>query len=219
MGVRLLGGLDDGVSSTALGINNTGQAVGQSFTPDSYGVHAFNTGPNGVGMRDLGTLGGALRYAYSINDSGQVVGLSRLTAAGGVGETYHAFITGPNGAGMRGLGALGGDYSSASGINEAGVVGVYSLFGSNPDALRHAFITGPDGVGMTDLNLLVKVPDDFLLINAVDINNQGQVIAIGVIPEPESYIMLLAGANECVGAGSVFAQRASIGELFVLSAG
>ena len=89
---------------------------------------------------------------------------------------------------------MGGGVTDAQPINDAGqVVGAYSPPGSAPHAFRHAFITGPDGVGITDLNLLVKVPDDYLLIQAVDINNKGQVIAIGVVPEPESYIMLLAG--------------------------
>jgi probable HAF family extracellular repeat protein len=140
-------------------------------------------------MRDLGTLGGEQSNAFAINDAGQVAGAAQTAS-----NEWHALITGPNGEGMRDLGTLGGDYSSASGINDAGqVVGAYSPPGSAPDASRHAFITGPDGVGMTDLNSLVKVPDDFLLIEAVDINNQGQVIAIGVIPEPEAYALFLAG--------------------------
>ena len=41
--------------------------------------HAFITGPNGVGMTDLGTLSESSDYnsssqAYGINDAGQVVG-------------------------------------------------------------------------------------------------------------------------------------------------
>jgi hypothetical protein len=58
----------------------------------------------------------------------------------------------------------------------------------------HAFVTGPDGVGMTDLNSLVSLPNDIYLYRAMGINNHGQMIADGLfIPEPETYVMLLAG--------------------------
>ena len=140
MGVTLLGGLDGGARSVAFSINNAGQVVGESFTPDNFGVHAFITGPNGVGMRDLGTLGGtALSTAFGINDAGQVVGDSNTTVSS---FTRRPFITGPNGEGMRDLGTLGGrenENSHASDINDAGQVVGSSI---------HAFITGPNGVGI-----------------------------------------------------------------------
>ena len=50
----------------------------------------------GVGMRDLGTLGGFESYAGGINYAGQVVGYSETA-----GGADHAFITGPDGMGMR----------------------------------------------------------------------------------------------------------------------
>ena len=45
------------VTVYALGINDAGQVVGSSITA-AGAQHAFITGPNGVGMTDLGTLGG-----------------------------------------------------------------------------------------------------------------------------------------------------------------
>ena len=175
-----------GYHSFGWGINDAGQVVGESYTSTTAAgkLHAFITGPDGVGMRDLGTLGGNDSFPTGVNDAGQVVGAARAAD-----NEWHGFITGPNGAGMRDLGTS----IRPSGINDAGEVAGQLFFRETPDVQSHAVITGPNGVGITDLNSLVKVPDDFLLINAVDINNEGQVIAIGVIPEPESYAMFLAG--------------------------
>jgi probable HAF family extracellular repeat protein len=55
--------------SHAFDINDVGQVVGYSET--TAGVHAFITGPNGVGMTDLGTLGGLNSSAAGINYSGR----------------------------------------------------------------------------------------------------------------------------------------------------
>jgi hypothetical protein len=57
----------------------------------------------------------------------------------------------------------------------------------------HAFITGPDGAGMMDPTSLVDVPDGVILTDAHDINNSGQFLAAGTIPEPETYALFLAG--------------------------
>jgi probable HAF family extracellular repeat protein len=175
--------LDKGVGTWAYGINNAGQVVGTFL--DNQGDHAFITGANGTGIRDLGTLGGRDSVAYDINNAGQVVGYSNTS-----GGTQHAFITGPDGAGMSDLAPLGGSSSVAFAINDAGeVVGGYQV----APGRFHAFVTGPDGVGMTDLNSLVSLPNDIYLDSAWGINNHGQVIATGLVPEPETYVMLLAG--------------------------
>lgn len=64
---------------------------------------------------DLGTLGGNYSQAYSINNSGQVVGVATL-----VGGQEHAFLY-QNGS-MVDLGTLGGSYSQATAINSSGVI-------------------------------------------------------------------------------------------------
>jgi probable HAF family extracellular repeat protein len=181
-----LGG--DNSMSYAKGINGAGRVVGYSASYLELGgmtFHAFITGPNGVGMTDLGTLGGDNSDAFDINDTGQVVGLAG-TAEGAI----HAFITGPDGVGMTDLGTLGGGGSEASGINDAGQV----VGGSaTAEGQSHAFITGPNGVGMTDLNSLAGLPSGIILTSAIDINNAGQVLVAATIPEPQSYALMLAG--------------------------
>ena len=160
-------------------INDAGQLVGGSST--DVEAHAFITGPDGVGIRKFG----GNSWAYAINDTGQVAGVS----------ANHAFITESDGMGMRDIGTLGGAESSAFGINDAGQVVGSSATSNRVGVLedQHAFITGPDGMGMTDLNSLVDLPQGWILTNAMDINNNGQVIAAGIVPEPEAYALMLAG--------------------------
>jgi probable HAF family extracellular repeat protein len=91
---------------------------------------------------------------------------------------------------MTDLGILGGGVSSANGINDIGQVVGYSYTAAG---IRHAFITGPNGVGMTDLNSLVTLPAGVVLTNATGTNNHGEVIAAAIVPEPETYALLLSG--------------------------
>jgi probable HAF family extracellular repeat protein len=73
--VKDLGNLG-GTLNQAVGINNIGQVVGGSTLTGDATPHAFLwTEDNG--MKDLGTLPGDFgSFAFSINDSGQVVGFS-----------------------------------------------------------------------------------------------------------------------------------------------
>ena len=175
-----------GEFTVPIAINAEGQVVGWSMAivGNNQYQRAFITGPGGLGMTDLGTLGGDSSVAAGINAAGQVVGWALPSD-----RTMHVFITGPDGVGMRDLGTLGGSDARGLDINDLGqVVG----FSSTPSGLDHAFITNPAGTGLIDLNSLVNLPSGVTLTRAEDINNVGQVIAIG-IPEPESYAMFLAG--------------------------
>jgi probable HAF family extracellular repeat protein len=171
--------------------------------------HAFITGPNGSGMRDIGILvekdAGVLfpdidSYATGINDAGQVIGNYQVAchSCGGSGS----FITGPNGINMR-AGFENSYFEPPSDINNSGQVvagsfikgpaGTIPLPGSGyaiNDAGQvagkfavgseyHAFITGPDGSEFHDLGTF---GESFSV--ATDVNSAGQ--AVGYFGGPNS---------------------------------
>jgi probable HAF family extracellular repeat protein len=144
---------------------------------------------------DLGTLGGAYRVAYGINNDGQVAGWS--TTAGEA--AYHAFRY--SGGGMSDLGTLGGTLSWANGINNSGQVVGYAYTASDG---QHAFLYS--GGAMLDLNTLFHGGSGWTLTEANGINDNGQIAGQGIIggqyhaflltqiPEPASAALLaLAG--------------------------
>ena len=160
-----------GNTSIALGINDSGQAVGYAYDPDA--LHAFRTAPNGLITRDsdLGTLGGSRSFGTAVNASGQAVGDSFLANGG-----RHAFRTQPNGkiTADSDLGTLGGTYSTAYGINVLGqAVGYSHLVG---DQQFHAFRTAPNGVitAASDLGVLKQGTSS----RAFGINASGQVVGV-----------------------------------------
>lgn len=185
-------------------INNSGQVVGNDIGFN----RPFITDANDAGMTYLGTLGGDYSVAQDVNDSGQVVGVSTNTNS--ISDYGHAFITGANGVGMTDLGTLDGDNSSyASAINDSGQVVGNSVVGGNYNAEfnAHAFLFSNGE--MIDLSLLAPVvAAGWTFLHAVDINDNGQIVGEGVlhgltqafllspipaVPEPETYLMLLAG--------------------------
>lgn len=197
------------VSSVAYDINNSGQVVGSFSNARNTIQHAFITGENGIGITDLGTLAGTTHsFAGGINDSGQAVGFSGLYDALSGYHPGYAFVTGVNGVNLTDLGTP--IDSMASDINDLGqVVGGLNSFCSN---CVHSSFLYNDGL-ITDLSLLAPViAAGWSELSAVGVNNHGQIIGwgtlrgsvgggsrafllspIAVIPEPETYAMLLAG--------------------------
>jgi probable HAF family extracellular repeat protein len=148
-------------------INEHGQVVGFSLTNSTPNLTTgFPTidpffREQSTGMIDVGTLGGTIGVASSLNDQAQVVGTSDLAGD----NVNHAFIW--EGGVIRDIGTLGGDNSVGNWINDAGqVAGISDL----ADGTHHAFVW-KDG-NFTDLGTVGSDPCS----NTEYINERGQVI-------------------------------------------
>ena len=161
-GVPLDLGTLGGTSSTATGINASGEVAGYS-TISSGATEAF-VWTKAAGMQGLGFLpGDDYSIAKAINRFGQVVGYSN-----GNNVTY-AFIWSKT-TGMRNLGKLpGGVNSAAQAINDLGQVAGYSDCGTGCD---HAVLWSKAKGSILDLGVLPGTSASF----AQGINNVGQVV-------------------------------------------
>ena len=159
--------------SRALAINDRGDVVGVSEM--SSGPHATLWVAPRSSARDLGTLPGhGVSEALSISESGDVVGSS------GNLQQRRAVLWAQGGA-IRDLGTLpGGASSRALGISNGQVVGT-----SETSSGEHAFLW-TDAGGMQDLNSLLTSRSGFILTQAVSINSQGVILAIGENDDPDS---------------------------------
>ncbi|MDQ3753702.1 MAG: HAF repeat-containing protein [Acidobacteriota bacterium] len=160
-----------GTDSFATAINDSGQVVGY-FSPTTDVVYtpyrAFLL--SGGAVIHLGNLGGRITVPVAINNVGQVVGHAQVPG----GET-HAFLY--SSGRMRDLGTLpGGIQSFAYGINSCGrVVGA-----SNSAAARLRAFLYSDGK-MQDLNRLIPAHSGWVLYEAREINDAGQIVGNGMV--------------------------------------
>jgi probable HAF family extracellular repeat protein len=117
-------------------------------------------------------LGGNQSQAIGVNDSGQVVGWSMLAG----NSLYHAFLY-QNGV-MSDIGTFGaGNSSAANAVNNNGDVVGYVYNGST--GYQRAFLYS--GGVMQDLNGLLPANSGWTLIEAHDINDNGQIVGMGLI--------------------------------------
>ena len=192
--IRELSPLPGDSVGMALGINDKGQTVGGSgrcgntvLPPTAHAAHAVLWEKDGS-VHDLGNLGGTgINMALSINNHGQVVGVSELVGA----STRHAFLWAWE-TGMQDLGTLPGDVRSfGSDISDEGeVVGA----SRSADGQPRAFLWKNDV--MHDLNDPLITPDSplFLLL-ATAINSQGEIVGFGVTSTGDVHAFLATPRN------------------------
>jgi probable HAF family extracellular repeat protein len=148
-----------GRTSSALGINEAGQVVGESAV--SVGGPSLAFFYDGSRMRALNSGTDTGSRARGINDTGQVVG--ELTQRGGT-PLYYGFLY--DGVGMRDLASADGSGISAASINNHGTIAGGAFVSGNWD---HAFLH--DGATFTDLSPWVGRRS-----GALDINSSGLVV-------------------------------------------
>jgi probable HAF family extracellular repeat protein len=127
-------------NSEAVAINDGGQVVGDAYTASGQDfAFLYSGGQNGT-TNNLGTLGGNFSQAFGINNRGQVVGQSEVSADTG---PLHAFLY--SGGVMYDLNSLvtnapGWTLTSAQGINDLGQI---TGTGTDPFGNSRAFLLTP----------------------------------------------------------------------------
>lgn len=161
--------VDNDPDGEALGINDIGQAVGESANCSQSVIHAVSW-ENGSASQlpDFGT--GAIAWAN--NDQGQIIGI----VGSADGTTEYAALW-QNGV-LTNLGTLPGDFAAiGTGINNRGQV-----VGSTLDSSfswSHGFIW-QNGV-MTDLNTLFPASSNLYATMANKINERGQISGMAIV--------------------------------------
>jgi probable HAF family extracellular repeat protein len=138
-------------------INASGQIAGYS----PYGVSVQAVRWTGTTPTDLGTFGGNESEGYSINDSGQVAGLSHSTN----GSQYAVVWPGTT---PVGLGTFGVPQSGANAINASGLIAGWAQL---TNGSRHAVVWS--GTMPFDLGTLGGANS-----SAGGINTSGQVVGV-----------------------------------------
>jgi probable HAF family extracellular repeat protein len=175
-----------GLYTDARSINDAGDLVG--YAPYVGGSHGFLYRDGAY--TNLGTLGGAFVNPRRINNSGLIVG-EATNAAG----AHHAFLY-ADGVMRDILGENTG--GQAMGINDLGqVVGVMDTGG----VYGHGYLY--ENGTVTDLNTLIQSQAGWTVVNAIDINDRGQILAVLQNPQGVFGAAVLTPVPEPAGAAAL----------------
>ena len=167
------------------GMNSHGQVVGISNLAGDGNMHPFFW-DRGV-LTDLGTFGGSNGEADWISDSGAVVG--KADFAGDF--IHHAFVW-KNGV-MTDVGVVPGDLcTNGSHINSRG-----QAIGTSTNCMgvvQHVFLW--ENGSIFDLGALILGGTDIAFQEAFDINDRGEIAAVGMLPNGDLRAVLLVPASE-----------------------
>lgn len=166
-------GTDPDAQATA--INDRGEAAGTSGSCTAGPIRAVLWRNGAVTV--LPSLGGAIfNIAFAINNKGDAAGQSDLP-----GDTTHHAVLWRNGS-VTDLGTIDGlPVSLANGMNDNDqVVG----FSQSPDGSDTVAELWQNGVTW-DLNTLIPGNSGLFLIEALDINNQGQITGYALVSKTQ----------------------------------
>ena len=176
-----------GTVGVSVGMNNRGQVIGDSNLAGDQTHHAF-VWDKKEGLQDLGTLKGYSYFSHAnwINDAGEIVGDSDSHTA------QRAFLW-KNGV-MTDLGTVANDACSAAvSINSRGqIVGLGSADCNHED---HAFLW-ENGGPIVDLATLVMPGSAVTLIEAIFINDRGEIAARGKLVNGDEHAIVLFPCDE-----------------------
>jgi probable HAF family extracellular repeat protein len=169
-----------GTNGTTWWVNNRGEVVGTSNLAGDATHHGF-VWDRGT-LTDVGTLGGTNSEAFFINDGKEVVGRADVPGS----QTHHGFLW-KDGV-MTDLGVIDGDAcSSGNAINSQGQIvgdaGVCFVGG-------RAWLWEESGP-MADLNDLALPGSGLHLQDARLINDRGEIVCTGVLPNGDQHAVLL----------------------------
>jgi len=167
--------------SSAYGINDSGQVVGKSeISETDYRAFIWDGSMTDINSLTSGPGWNKLVSAAAINNLGHVVGTGETT-----GNDDHAFFWDGGAGAPVDLDPLGTENSHAYGINDKGqIVGMVGT---------HAVLWQDDTIiDLHDLVLNAGLGQWTSLTEAWDINNNGQIVGMGIIDGmPRSFLMTL----------------------------